>query len=377
MSSRDRRVLLVRTSTMTAGSGPMDIGEHRSLGRLAVNFHVRRDVRASTINEIAALVAEPYRRRAHKYARELDLFRSSQTGTRVVTVLPGKRRLMFGTLTGSYIYDSQLMADHPHTRAIAWDAAATHGAVGVAWRFSNVAWLDPSAEIASGLLADGVARRTSVSESNRLSLPPTHTAVGWRPEPPPLARASVSWPPRDEPQALTVEVEPCSRSGCGPTHSCHRFWLPVDLLEDRDEGHDLLVVGFNPTCPDAGNAPTLANIRWFAEHVGARSVCIVNLLSRRSSSRGALPNAGLVQHSHNVGVIATAVRRASLVLAGWGSAPVPQVATAACADALAEFRRSIVANPAVQFVSVGPRQMHPAHTGFRAATQASLRRLQL
>src|SRR5665213_19127 len=51
---------------------------------------------------------------------------------------------------------------------------------------------------------------------------------GWMPDPPTPTHAAISWPQSVQPHALTAEVEACSRLGCGPTHSSHRFWLSIE-----------------------------------------------------------------------------------------------------------------------------------------------------
>jgi hypothetical protein len=173
-----------------------------------------------------------------------------------------------------------------------------------------------------------------------------------------MDRPLPTWPNKSEPIELTGDTERCVTGKCGSTHSKHRFWLPIPVQGPiNPTGHDLLVVMINPNCPDEGDAVTLSNTTWFAEEIGARSGCIVNLLSRRCGKRLELQEDA--QAPHNLDVLETAVGLATLILLAWGPTQVSRRAMKQRIRAEAKLRNALKARPEVLVVSVGRSCLHP------------------
>ena len=118
-------MLLVRTSSMTAGAGADAAEALRRYSHIFCNFWIKEDVSAVPVSELAALVM-PGHGPASRYAAQIAAFRSAPIGTRIVTGV--KNDVLYGTLTGPYRHErNPAIAGHPHLRRVAWDTSVIRG----------------------------------------------------------------------------------------------------------------------------------------------------------------------------------------------------------------------------------------------------------
>src|SRR3954453_19335513 len=83
---------------------------------------------------------------------------------------------------------------------------------------------------------------------------------------------------------------PCEKpwNGCDADgvlrHTAFRHLYRLRLENPVDDGHDVLVIAFNPNCPDDTSSATFRYIERLAAHLGGRTVTVVNPVPRRSAS---------------------------------------------------------------------------------------------
>lgn len=307
-------------------------------GVVALNCRVRVDVTGVPREEIArcgprpALAAQLVRLLA---AAEGDLVVATDSGT------PGQ--VLVGTVAGPYRYDPSLEPDHPHIREVRWHGRRRRDdlkAAGVGIPGIAVTAIGPLE------VPDDVRQRL-------ITVPPTRTGhptrARRRPMPAPVADGGrqgldlvaviprrvglpVSWrDPVPEPEV------PCDHPGrrC-ERHTRHRYWLEVPLRRRDDAGPNVLVVGANPTCPDeaaAGNT-TFARVRALGEELGAATLGMVNLATRRTHDVATLAQ---LPPSERVGP-----RQEAMLRAAFGQADLVVLAPGKEADRLLVHERQQV-----------------------------------
>jgi hypothetical protein len=345
----------MRTWVVRATAPGLDSFARR--GGLALNCLVRDDLSGLDGSAIAALGTS----RAH--SRELSRLPELSRGDLVVATDSAKRDVLVGRICGEYGFRPDLDATHPHTLPVAWGPRIRRTAMTTAGM--NLPGIHVKAlgevypDVASRLLLERAADATV----DPVRMPPARPettvqvssglgTVGQR------RGAPVSWVDEElgqEPrEACQHSVRPCGR------HTRHRYWLPLPLPVPHSSGPNVLVIGANPTCPDepAPGNTTVNRVVAFAGLVGAASVGIVNIASRRTQRLADLRSVPSEERwgERQEAMLRAAMEQADLIVVAWGSKPARWFPRelALVTEMLVEAQRS-------DAVVVDPfgRQLHP------------------
>lgn len=157
----------------------------------------------------------------------------------------------------------------------------------------------------------------------------------WLPAAAPVGRGPFVVP--DIPQEPRI---PCGNPRC-LAHTEHRYRHDIVDLAADPAGHDLVVVAFNPHCPDTIGSPTFRHITNLAAALRVRTAVVVNLCSLRSGEPSdldatSIPSAGWEQNRAHVD---RALADATLVITAWGTTTAARTGN----GRIAEERRHIEA----------------------------------
>jgi hypothetical protein len=318
---------------------------------VAVNFQTRFDVSLCSAEQIAAddrHTAEwgPARAATRtRWARELALFAGYDAGADVSVMAVGdavltttrpQAPIYVGVVSGRYEYRPDLLVDHPHVRPIRWSGALRYqdfeGAgspiPGIAVPALGRLHLTEEAltlvETALGApkasLTPDVGQRVARTQLPAQT-PPIHPAS----VPPATARpgSAPSWRVQADDEAERVPCEKIVNKCDVPgryRHTLYRFLYRAEPPTVREDGHDLLVVAFNPNCPDDTSSATFRYIAGLAEEIGTRTITVTNIAPRRCA-RPADLDLRIVPTNvwdTNRQIIDRGIADATVVVAGWG-----------------------------------------------------------
>lgn len=306
--------------------------DNRSVVRL--NCLVRADVTGLDRAEVAALCEHPTPGTRSNYARQLIDFRDEPDGT-VVMLRRGKREQYFARLVGEYEYEPS-DAEYPHVR--------------------HVVGLTPTGSFVSGVpttvFRDVPSDTPEVREKRSVSRRDEVFAVhAWQRD----ARARVEvapWPI----SSADGEPVPCPyrRPTCRHTPFRH---LAVLSHATSPDGHDVLIVGLNPSCPDESSNPTFSQMIRLLNALKPRSSAVVNLLSIRGTSPEDLP-APFTSEENGL-FIEDAVSAASLVICAWGGLTRLPSEARALASAVQSDIFAVASHRGTPCLVVGDRPSHP------------------
>ena len=126
----DRTALVVLATQLLRNGHSVTDADLIHLGAIGVDYFVRRDATARSVDEISSWVGPGDGRRvsARSYAEQLHLFATAAPGTVVVTRTSRGSRYLAGRLTCMpYRYDPTVFNEHPHVREVTWGAYLPSG----------------------------------------------------------------------------------------------------------------------------------------------------------------------------------------------------------------------------------------------------------
>jgi len=299
---------------------------------VCVNFHLRLDATGhtrqsllATGSDLAPWLATTSSIRS-RWAGELALFAGDKmaVGDLLLLWVAGEPDLLFAIVTGRYEPYSGVGPEQPHARPIEVigfvprSEAERAGSRGLP-RGLTLRYDDLEDEVVTRLTTlageerrqPGLKATSRGTEAGRWIWPLGAISAGRGPTP--------DWD-TDALDGLPLPRCPKPARQCA-NHTPYRYLHRLHI-DSHSDGHDLLIIAFNPNCPDDESSPTFGNGRRFAEANGARSCTYVNVLPIRHPSRTTL-DATKIAPSHlddNLAVIRKAAGDASAIVIAWGSA---------------------------------------------------------
>ena len=343
---------VIRSNNLRIGSRRVSAAQLIERGSIGVNFHVSESVAGLGIPQIANHHDSSQCPSGLVHARQLHTFASLSRGAFVTTrtsTSDGSQRWLAGRVTEGYKFREAIYEGHPHVLTVCWGEflpeETTIGGQMTIQQLPNYL-IEQVQQAADSTPPHSPRPEIAVSQASRSA--------------PALAKRNAAVLPPPPTSARPVWDEPCDE--CDSIGYDHRFLLrPAPVAPGREGGHDVLIVGLNPSRPDVGAGATLRGIRDLLDEMQARSGGVVNLLSRRSSDPDEIPRPET--HPHNNAHLAAAVAQASVVLCAWGG-NISRVAHGMATSAEDHFRQIIEVSSTPAF-TLGSKPYHPRHWATR------------